>query len=236
MIVMNHRHVLAWALAAVTASAVAASAQTAPWPTNAPPPPAQQAPWPAAAPPPQAAAQPAWPGAAPQAPGQQAPWPSNNPQPTPMMPGPGGPMMGGGGGGPTPEQQACIRQFSEYRDEVEKRGLAARAGSEKHVSREEMCKLVTAYSGTEAKWIKYAVDNMTKCGIPKQAVDQIKGVHVHTEDARKKLCAAGPVAGPAGPPSLSDALGTVRVPSAEPDKQRKPGGTMDTLTGPAIPR
>ena len=146
--------------------------------------------------------------------------------------GPAGPSMGGP---PTATQQECVREFTTLRQEVEKKGLAARAGNEKKVTRDEMCKLVTVYSTAEAKWVKFAGDNMAKCGIPKPIVEQIKVAHSHTADARKKLCAAGP--GQAGPatPTLSDALGTATLPNQETEK-RKSGGTLDTLTGNALAR
>ncbi len=146
------------------------------------------------------------------------------------------PTMGGGmmGGGPTAAQQACIQEFGKFREEVEKRALAAKAGSEKKVPREEMCTLVTAYSAAETKWIKFSEDNIAKCGIPKEAVNQIKGVHVHTADARKKICATGPQAGAPAAPSLSDALGTSRLPA--PTAEKPKGGSMDTLTGNALTR
>jgi hypothetical protein len=136
---------------------------------------------------------------------------------------------------PTAEQQDCLRQFTSLRSEVEKRGVAAKGAGDKHAPREEMCKLVTAYSAAETKWVKYSSDNMAKCGIPKQVVEQIKAVHVRTADAQKKICAAGP--GQAGPatPSLSDALGTATLPNRA-TEQRKPGGTLDTLTGNALAR
>jgi hypothetical protein len=159
------------------------------------------------------------------------------------LPAPTGPMMGGGaamggspmmGGGPTAAQQACIQDFSKYREDVEKRAMAAKTASEKRATREEMCNLVTAYSAAEAKWIKFSEDNMAKCGIPKEAVKQIKGVHVHTADARKKICASGPQAGAPVAPSLSDALGTARLPAPAAEKPK--AGSMDTLTGNALAR
>jgi hypothetical protein len=173
-----------------------------------------------------------WPTDAPR-PQSQAPWPGSAPPAQPMtMPAPGAPMGPPGASAPSPQ---CLAQFNLHREEVEKRAIAARTGGEKHVSREEMCKLVGAYAAAEAKWIKYSEDNMVNCGIPKEAVSHIKTAHTHTMDIRKKICSAGP--GPAGPatPSLSDALGTTRLPLAETEK-RKSGGTLDTLTGNPLAR
>ena len=122
-----------------------------------------------------------------------------------------------------------MTKFSELRSDVEKKGMAAKAAGEKQAPREEMCKLVTIYSAAETKWVKYAEGNMSKCGIPKEIVHQLKTVHAKTAEGQKKLCSAGP--GPAAAPTLSDALGTATLPSREPEKKRKPGGTFDTLTG-----
>ncbi len=225
---MPRRAILALALAALAASAVGARAQMAPWP-NDPPPAQPQAPWPGTAQP------------APTQSPMQAPWPGSAPPAQPMMAPPGGMGAPGGapmmqGPGPTPEQLACIRSFTQYREEVEKRGLAAKAANDSHkASREEMCKLVTAYSAAEVKWIKYTAENMTKCGIPKEIVEQIKKAHAHTDDARVKLCSAGPTGAPSAP-SLSDALGTSRLPSQETEKRKAGTGTLDTLTGNALAR
>ncbi len=235
--------------------------QQSAWPSNGPqqPQPQAQSGWPSS--PAQPQAQPGWPssgpqshqqqqaawpsGGAPAAPPQQAPWPASAPPgqaraAPPMGGGFGGGGFGGGGGGgmggpPPAAQKECVEPFTALRSEVQKRGLAAQAGSKNQVSREEMCKLVTEYSTAEAKWIKFAEVNMSKCGIPKPVVQQLKSVHVKTADAQKKLCSAGPAGGPGAPPTLSDALGTASLPAPEPEK-RKPGGTLDTLTGNALAR
>jgi hypothetical protein len=230
---MTSARVVALALVVAAGSAGAAHAQ-APWPNSQPQPQAQSA-WPSNAPQPQAQPQAGWPAAnAPQAQPQQAPWPANAPQ-GPMA-APAGPQMGGGfGGPPSGVQQECMTQFTTLRSEVEKRGMAAKAGGEKQAPREEMCKLVTAYNAAEVKWVNFAVSNMSKCGIPKQIIDQLKTVHVKTAEGQKKLCAAGPAGGPSAAPTLSDALGTATLPTREPEKH-KAGGTLDTLTGNALAR
>ena len=182
-----------------------AAAQTLPWPTDAPRP-AAPAPWP----------------------GTAAPAPSPMPAPamSPMGAGPPPQASPFGGGG---EMPPCMAEFTKLREDVQKRGLAAKAASQRKVAREEMCKHITAFSAAELKWVKFAESNVTSCGIPVQVVSQLKEMHGHTEQTREKICAAGPSA---GPPSLSDALGTTRLPTPE---TAKPGsGTLDTLTGSAI--
>lgn len=228
--------VRALALAAAIVTACAAANAQAPWPNSQP---QGQSGWPSSAPQPQQAP---WPNSAPAPQPQQAPWPASAPQSQPMAAPPmAGPPVGGGfggggfGGGPSPEVvQDCASHFQTLRSEVEKRGMAAKAGGEKRVAREEMCKLVTAYSAAETKWVKYAEVNMTKCGIPKEIVTQLKTAHTRTAEGQKKLCAAGPVGGAAAAPTLSDALGSVTLPTRETEKKRKTGGTLDTLTGNAL--
>jgi hypothetical protein len=125
-----------------------------------------------------------------------------------------------------------MAEFAKLRDDVQKRGQAAKAASARKVSREEMCKHITSYSAAELKWVKFTEANVTKCGIPTEVVSQLKQVHGHTEQTKEKICAAGPTA--AGPPSLSDALGTTKLPT--PETTKSGSGTLDTLTGNAIQR
>jgi hypothetical protein len=133
-----------------------------------------------------------------------------------------------GSAGGTPP---CIAEFAKLRDDVQKRGLAAKAAGQRKVSREEMCKHITAYSVAELKWVKYTETNVQSCGIPAEVVQQLKQVHINTEQTKEKICAPAPAA-PA--PSLSDALGTWRLPT--PDTKKSAGGSLDTLTGSALAR
>jgi hypothetical protein len=126
----------------------------------------------------------------------------------------------------------CMTEFTKLREDVQKKGLAAKAAGQRKVSREEMCKHITAYSVAELKWVKYSETNVTSCGIPAEVVQQLKQVHSGTEQTKEKICAAGPAA--AAPPSLSDALGTTRLPT--PETTKSGSGTLDTLTGNAIQR
>ena len=149
---------------------------------------------------------------------------------SPMM---GSPMMSAppaeGGGGPP----ACVGEFAKMREDVQKKGIAAKQASEKHVPREELCKLITVYGAAEAKWVKFAEQGVSACGIPVEIVNQLKQVHGRTEQAREKICAAGPASAAMAGPSLSEALGTSR-----PTLETKHSGanTFDTLTGNAIQR
>ena len=211
-------------LAALVLPVCHASAQNVPWPTDAPrtAPPAT-APWPGS-------------GGAPSGaiPGSIAP-PGGMTMGAPM--GAPGPMMGAGpppmspqGGGGMPP---CMAEFTKLREEVQKRGQAAKAAGEHKASREEMCKHITAYAVAELKWVKFTEAGVTSptCNIPPEVAKQLKQVHANTEQTREKVCAAQAAAAPAAP-SLSDALGTTRLPTPENTKARS--GTLDTLTGNAI--
>jgi hypothetical protein len=134
--------------------------------------------------------------------------------------------MGGGGNAPP-----CVTEFSKMREDVQKKGVAAKQASEKHVSREELCKLITAYSSAEGQWLKFTEKGVSACGIPAEIVTQLKQVHGRTEMAREKICAAGPAGAAMAGPSLSEALGTSR-PTLE--NKHTGANTFDTLTGNAI--
>jgi hypothetical protein len=119
-----------------------------------------------------------------------------------------------------------MAEFTKLREEVEKKGMAAKAAGQKKVGREEMCKYVSSYADAEAKWVKFTVSNIQTCGIPPQIADQLKQVHSNTEQTKQKICAAGPAA---AAPSLSDALMSTRTTTTESTKSGS--GTFDTLTG-----
>ncbi|WP_170149852.1 hypothetical protein, partial [Rhodoplanes roseus] len=151
----------------------------------------------------------------------------------PMTPVP--PQAGGPGGSPP-----CMDEFTKLQAETDKRGKAAKAGVEKKVPREELCKLFTSFAGAIGSWAKFAHDKAPTCGIPPKIVEQLKIGSVNIGKTAKQACAAGPMGpGPAaaGPPSLSEALGTTRSPVGSAASGGKPStGTFNTLTGTSIAR
>ena len=185
---------------------------------------AQPLPWPTDQRPAGAAAAAPWP-----APGGPVSAPLMSPAPGPV-PGFGAPPPPAGQAGAPPGAPPCIIEFTKLREDVEKKGKAAKAASERKVTREEMCKQITVYAAAELKWVKFTEDNVSKCGIPAAIAQQLKTVHGRTEQTREKICTAAPMA-PAAP-SLSDALGTTRLPT--PDTTKTGSGTLDTLTGNAL--
>jgi hypothetical protein len=178
-----------------------------------------------------AQAQMPWPGDPPQS-GGGAPWPGERAAPSSPMMGGASPMMGGGPppmGGSAGGAPPCMAEFTKLREDVEKKGMAAKAAGTRKVGREEMCKYITTYADAEAKWVKYSESNVQTCGIPNQIVTQLKQVHTNTEQTKQKICAAGPTGG--GAPSLSEALMSSRTLTSD---NKSGGGSLDTLTGRAI--
>jgi hypothetical protein len=129
-------------------------------------------------------------------------------------------------------QQAppCFNEFLPLRNEAEKRAGAIQAGVKRKVERPVLCKLFTQFVEAEAKYVKFMTENSTWCGIPKEAVAQVKAGHVRSVKTKNQVCSAAAAPAPRGP-SLSDAMGTSRVP----DPNNTTGsGTFGTLSGSAI--
>lgn len=209
----------ALSLAAVLlASAGIAGAQQSPWPdspTLRPAAPAAASPWPSSP------TQPTTPGAA-------SPWPSSPAAPQAAAP-----------AGPSPWTAAprrdCNAEFLPLRRDAEKRAGAIKAAAAKK-SQPALCEAFKNFAAAEAKMVKYITDNGAACGIPADAANTMKTNHSKTIEMRNKICSAN--AGPAAPraPSLSEALGTSRLPDTSSPQTQKGGGTFNTLTGNAIAR
>jgi hypothetical protein len=166
---------------------------------------------------------------------QTLPWPDAAGKAGPAAPAPMIAAPPSAAPAPSGAQEQCFNEFNALRSNVEKLGKAARAAGERKVPREELCRHVSAFAAAEGKWIKFTSDNVTRCGIPPQIPKQLREQHNNTLTARKNICATAPAAaaGPAAP-SLSDALGTSRMPLR--DGSHSGRGTLDTLTGNAIAR
>ena len=142
-----------------------------------------------------------------------------------------GPAMGPG---PAPGMPPCMSQFLPMRAEAEKRAGALQAGITKKKAPPEICQLFRSFSEAEAKVVKYAVANQTGCGIPPDAVAQMKKNHAKTNEVRDRVCSvADKPAQPAGP-NLGEALGFGSLPNAE--TTRAGTGTLDSLSGNPLAR
>jgi hypothetical protein len=132
--------------------------------------------------------------------------------------------------GPPGGGNTICGQFPALREQAEKDANAIKAASDKKVAREEICALFNKFSASEGRMAKFLETNQKTCGVPPDAIKQVKTQHARTQQIRKNVCTVA--AAPRGP-SLSDALGGPILPDDKP----KPGrGTFDTLTGNALSR
>ncbi|MGE0563148.1 MAG: hypothetical protein AB7O50_01415 [Pseudolabrys sp.] len=140
---------------------------------------------------------------------------------------------------PNPFEQGqvppCVQEFIKLRDVAQKRGEAIQAASKRRADPRELCGLFNTFVGAESKVVKYAEANHVWCGIPPQALEQMKNAHINSQKARSNICKVA-AQGPPQPrgPSLGDALGTTPVPNAS--NVKKGSGTFDTLTGSPLAR
>ena len=130
---------------------------------------------------------------------------------------------------PQPQQAPpCLQEFLKLRGDAEKKAAAIKAASDRKATPKEACQLFNAFSAAEAKMVKYATDSGVWCGIPSEALTEMKKSHARTEQIRSNVCqAAAAPPRPAGP-TLSDSL-AAPVPNANNIKTGR--GTYDTLTG-----
>ncbi len=129
----------------------------------------------------------------------------------------------------------CANEFMPLRNDAQTKGMAIKAAIDRKADRGDICKAFRTFIAAEAKVVKFAQDHGSRCQIPADAVKVIKANHGKSVTMSNRVCnaASGPSAPP--PPSLSDALGTSRIPDSSNIKTGK-GGTFDTLGGSAIAR
>lgn len=157
-----------------------------------------------------------------------------------MAPGTMAPGAMAPGAAPGAQQGAppCFNDFVPLRQEAERRAGAIQAAAKRKAPREEICKLFRNFAEAEVKVVKFVSTNQQWCGIPPQAVEQMKANHGKTVQTRDKICSSdvGAVGVPQKPsgPGLSEALGTSRLPAPNTSSGR--AGTFDTLTGNVLAR
>ena len=166
------------------------------------------------------------------------PGPAPPPGSSGMIVGPStGPGMGPGPGtgtGPSAGMPPCLQKFLPMRAEAEKRAGVLQAGINKKKPPPELCHLFRSFTEAEEKVVSYAVANQSGCGIPPDAVAQMKKNHAKTVDVRDRVCAvAEQPAKPAGP-NLGEALGFGSLPTSE--TTRSGTGTLDSLSGNPLAR
>jgi hypothetical protein len=155
------------------------------------------------------------------------------------MPGaPGMPQSQGMPGTPfgAPQQApppAC-QQLLSYRDEAAKHGQALGAAGKRKAPPEEACKLFKAFIAAETKFVKALEDNSVTCGVPPDAIKQVRLGHSKASETAKKVCDAAAQGPRQAGPSLSDALGT--TPTVPDASSARGQGTFDTLMGSPLVR
>ncbi|MGE0061796.1 MAG: hypothetical protein AB7T86_06940 [Xanthobacteraceae bacterium] len=135
---------------------------------------------------------------------------------------------------PPGQPPPCVQEFIKLRDVAQKRGQAIQAAAKRKANPKELCGLFNSFVAAEAKVVKFAETKNVWCGIPPQAIEQMKNAHLKSQETRSNVCkvaAQGPR--PSGP-SLGDALGVTPIPSAS--NTKKGSGTFDTLTGSPLAR
>ena len=149
----------------------------------------------------------------------------------PAAPAPG--SWNSSGAGP---QRDCGGEFLPLRAEAEKKAAAIKAAAATK-KQPVVCAAFKNFAAAEAKVVKYVEDHGAECRIPPDAVKAMKGNHAKTLEIRTKVCDTAAAPAPRAP-SLSDALGTSRVPSAPVDNPvgKRSGSTFDTLTGNSLNR
>jgi hypothetical protein len=133
-------------------------------------------------------------------------------------------QMGAPGGKPP-----CWDDFTPLREEAQKRANAISVAGKRKAPPNEICQLFNRFAEAETKVIKYVEENGTWCGIPPDALKQMKESQAKGDAMRKNVCAMAANPPPPRGPTLGDALGTTRVPDV--GKARTGTGTFDTLTG-----
>ena len=123
-----------------------------------------------------------------------------------------------------------MKDFLPLRLDAEKKAQAIHAASERKATPKEACGLFNAFVTAETKVLKFAEANAKSCGIPPEAITEIKKGHAAALGIRGKVCqAAAQMQQHPAAPSLGEALGASPVPNAGNVKSGR--GTFDTLTG-----
>jgi hypothetical protein len=147
---------------------------------------------------------------------------------SPSMGVPGAPMSSPFGAQPQQPPAAC-QSLMAMRDDTQKAGAALKAAGERKAQPEEACKLFKVFVAAESRMIKALEENSQTCGVPPEAIKQVKAQHVNVGKMAKQVCDAA-AAGPRQTgPSFSEVLGSTPT---VPDNATKRGyGTFDTLSG-----
>jgi hypothetical protein len=141
-------------------------------------------------------------------------------------------MPGAPFGAPQAPPPACQKLLG-YRDETSKHGQALQAAGKRKAPAEEVCKLFKAFLESEGRFVKALEENSATCGVPADAIKQVKLGHSKASETGKRVCEAAAQGGQPAGPSLSEALGATPI---VPDSSSRGQGTFDTLVGSPLAR
>ena len=184
-----------------------------------------------------------------------APAPSAAPAPAPEMapslptpdmsqPLPGGFAPGGFSAvpapqsGPSPADMAdCEAQVGKLRGDLESRNEGLRKAAERKAPPSEICPLFRGFATAQQKFYNYLTTNKTKCGVPDEALSDLKKNSNQVVSIRDKVCKAAQLeqsGGPAGPPPQGAVAAGLGLSSGLPNVDGGKGGVFDTLGGSAL--
>jgi hypothetical protein len=131
-----------------------------------------------------------------------------------------------------PSGRNCLGDLKPLLADAEERGKAIKAAAATK-QQQAVCNAFKNLAAAEGKLMKYFDDHGAECGVPPEVMKARKGNYAKILEIRTKVCdaSAAPVK---RAPSLSDALGTSRVPTEMTPTKR--GSTFDTLTGNPLAR
>lgn len=163
----------------------------------------------------------------------------------PDAPGAFSPAMGGfspapaAPAGPSQADMAdCQAQVTKLRDDLETRNETLRKTAERKASPSEICPLFRSFATAQQKFYTYLSANKTKCGVPDEALTDLKKNSAQVASIRDKVCKAAQIqesgGGGGGPPPQGAVAAGLGLSSGLPSTDGGKGGVFDTLGGSAL--
>ena len=90
---------------------------------------------------------------------------------------------------PTASPPEC-KELLTRRDELQKHGKAIGTANEKKADVKVACRLFRAYIATEARMLRLMETQGAQCGVPPQAIQQVRGSHAKVQQIGRQVCDA----------------------------------------------
>jgi hypothetical protein len=102
------------------------------------------------------------------------------------MPGsPGGPLTP-----PRPPLPSACQQLQTLRAEIQKHSAAIQEANKRKASAQEACQLFKSFLSAEAEFVNSLEENSQACGVPTDAIKQVKEGHAKAGQFGKQVCEA----------------------------------------------